>query len=73
MKKSLFLLAWAICFMNSLYAQKTGSISGILTDGSDRTALRYATAAVYKAGDSVLTAYKLSDTKGLFKISNLQT
>ena len=38
-----------------------------------KTTLNYATVSVYKAGDSILTTYKLSDDKGLFKINSLQT
>lgn len=57
-----------------LFAQKNGSIAGILADSANhKTTLNYATVSVYKAGDSVLSTYKLSDDKGSFKINNLQT
>ncbi len=73
MKKLLLLTAFCFIFFN-LFAQKTGSITGILTDSANhKTTLNYATISVYKAGDSVLTTYKLSDDKGVFKINNLQT
>jgi hypothetical protein len=54
------------------FAQK-GSISGMLLDSADqKKTLNYATISVFKVGDSVLSTYKLSDDKGVFKISNLQ-
>ncbi|MFC4212218.1 outer membrane beta-barrel protein [Pedobacter lithocola] len=65
---SLFLISTAI------FAQKNGSISGALVDSANhKTTLNYSTVSVYKIGDSVLTTYKLSDDKGVFKINNLQT
>lgn len=73
MKKFLFSLAFCLTFFN-LFAQKNGSITGILADSANhKTTLNYATVSVYKAGDSILTTYKLSDDKGLFKINSLQT
>ncbi|MCZ4225286.1 outer membrane beta-barrel protein [Pedobacter rhodius] len=57
-----------------IFAQKSGSITGILADSANhKTTLNYSTVSVYKAGDSVLITYKLSDDKGIFKINNLQT
>ncbi|MES2650894.1 MAG: outer membrane beta-barrel protein [Bacteroidota bacterium] len=54
------------------FAQK-GNISGILLDSADqKKTLNYATISVFKVGDSVLTTYKLSDDKGVFKVPNLQ-
>ncbi len=54
------------------FAQK-GSISGLLLDSADqKRTLNYATISVFKVGDSVLSTYKLSDDKGVFKIPNLQ-
>jgi hypothetical protein len=73
MKKLIFLIS--LCFLfNHVLAQKNGSITGILTDSANhKISLNYATISVYKAGDSLLTTYKLSDDKGLFKINNLNT
>lgn len=54
------------------FAQK-GSITGLLIDSVDqKKTLNYATISVFKVGDSVLSTYKLSDDKGVFKIPNLQ-
>ncbi|WP_166664801.1 outer membrane beta-barrel protein [Pedobacter metabolipauper] len=56
------------------FAQKTGSISGVLLDSADhKQTVGYATISVFKVGDSVMTMYKLSDDKGVFKLNNLQT
>lgn len=71
MKKLLLSVMFCFAFLN-LLAQKNGSITGILADSANRkTTLNYATVSVYKAGDSVLSTYKLSDDKGTFKINNL--
>ncbi|MGM9479142.1 outer membrane beta-barrel protein [Pedobacter sp. GSP4] len=73
MKKHLLSIAFSLIFLN-LFAQKNGSITGILADSANhKTTLNYSTVSVYKAGDSVLTTYKLSDDKGIFKINNLVT
>ncbi|WP_316802030.1 outer membrane beta-barrel protein [Pedobacter nototheniae] len=73
MKKLILSLAFCLIFLN-LFAQKNGSITGILADSANhKTTLNYATVSVYKVGDSVLNTYKLSDDKGIFKINSLQT
>lgn len=73
MKKLLLSLAFSLIIFN-LFAQKNGSITGILADSANhKVTLNYSTVSVYKVGDSVLTTYKLSDDKGLFKINGLAT
>lgn len=73
MKKLLLSVSFLLISF-ALFAQKNGSISGILADSANhKTTLNYSTVSVYKVGDSVLTTYKLSDDKGVFKINNLQT
>lgn len=70
MKRTLLALA-LIFFTTVLYAQK-GSVTGVLVDSANQKAtLNYATVSVFKGADTVLTTYKLSDDKGVFKISNL--
>ncbi|MCX2433321.1 outer membrane beta-barrel protein [Pedobacter sp. GR22-10] len=71
----IFLLSAILCFtFLNLAAQKNGSITGILADSANRNStLNYATVSVYKAGDSILTTYKLSDDHGVFKINGLAT
>lgn len=73
MKKLVFFLIFSLIQLH-LFAQKNGSISGSLADSANhKTTINYATVSVYKAGDSTLASYKLSDEKGIFKINNLQT
>lgn len=71
MKKILLSFVFTLTIFN-LFAQKNGSITGILADSANhKTTLNYSTISVYKVGDSALTTYKLSDDKGVFKINNL--
>jgi len=73
MKKLLLSLTFSLIIF-SLFAQKNGSITGILADSANhKTTLNYATISVYKVGDSALATYKLSDDKGVFKINGLAT
>lgn len=70
--KKIFALIFLTYISLSSFAQK-GSISGILLDSTNhQNSLNYATVSVYKQGDSVLSTYKLSDTKGTFKITGLE-
>ncbi|WP_113651164.1 outer membrane beta-barrel protein [Pedobacter namyangjuensis] len=71
MKKILLALALML-IGNLLFAQK-GTVTGTLVDSANRkTTLNYATISVFKGTDTVLTTYKLSDDKGVFKIVNLE-
>lgn len=73
MKKILLFIAFSLTIFN-LFAQKNGSITGTLADSANhKITLNYATVSVYKVGDSILTTYKLSDDKGIFKINGLAT
>ncbi|SFH28914.1 outer membrane beta-barrel protein [Pedobacter insulae] len=70
--KNLLLALFLTLSVATSFAQK-GSIHGVLLDSADqKRTLNYATISVFKEGDSVLTTYKLSDGKGVFKIPNLQ-
>jgi hypothetical protein len=69
--RKLLLLPFLILFVSNNYAQNTGRISGVLADSTDRTALQYATVSIYKAGDSILSAYTLTDVKGEFSFARL--
>ncbi|MXV14562.1 outer membrane beta-barrel protein [Hufsiella ginkgonis] len=73
MKTRILLLSFVVfCF--SAVAQKSGSVSGILLDSVNiKETLTYATVSVYKAADSSLISYKLSDDKGAFRLGNLPT
>ncbi|RZM24785.1 MAG: carboxypeptidase regulatory-like domain-containing protein, partial [Pedobacter sp.] len=73
LKATYILLLMLICFTTTAFGQKTGSVTGILVDSANqKKVLAYATVSVYKAGDTVLQGYKLSDEKGTFKVSNLE-
>ena len=70
MKKILLALVLVLC-AELLFAQK-GTVTGTLVDSiNNKTTLNYATVSVFKGTDTILTTYKLSDDKGVFKVSNL--
>ncbi|RZK81751.1 MAG: hypothetical protein EOO92_04230 [Pedobacter sp.] len=71
MKKALLILFLSFIFKLT-FAQK-GSISGTLLDSTNhKTTLNFATISVFKGTDSTMLTYKLSDDKGIFKITNLE-
>ena len=73
MKKNLFVLALALILSSNLLFAQKGSITGVLMDSTDhKLTLNYATISVFKEADTILSTYKLSDDKGVFKISNLE-
>lgn len=66
------LLALALILLSTLAFAQKGSVSGVLIDSANhKTTLNYATISVFKGTDTILTTYKLSDDKGVFKIPNL--
>jgi hypothetical protein len=70
MKRTLLAIALFL-FTHIAFAQK-GTLTGTLVDSTNhKTTLNYATVSVFKGTDTVLTTYKLSDDKGVFKIPNL--
>src|SRR6478752_9276762 len=50
---------------------QTGSISGKLQDSASRKALAFATVTVFKASDTAIITYRLSNPEGDFKIPGL--
>jgi hypothetical protein len=71
MKRILLAIAFVLT-ANLLFAQK-GSLTGILLDSANhKTTLNYATVSVFKGADTILSTYKLSDDKGVFRINNLE-
>ncbi len=65
-------LAFVLLFCTYLTFAQKGSVKGVLLDSADhKITLNYATISIFKGVDTVLTTYKLSDDKGVFKISNL--
>lgn len=72
--KKIALSIFFILLSGIVFAQKNGSITGLLVDSANnKVTLNYATVSVFKVGDSVLMTYKLSDDKGVFVINGLQT
>ena len=70
--KNRFLLAFAFIVLSNLAFAQKGSVTGTLLDSADhKITLNYATISIFKGTDTVLTSYKLSDDKGIFKVSNL--
>jgi len=70
MKKILLAFVLVLC-AKLLFAQK-GTVTGTLVDSTNnKTTLNYATVSIFKGADTILTTYKLSDDKGVFKLSNL--
>ncbi len=68
------LLIFAFILLSVLAFAQKGSVTGVLMDSTDhKLTLNYATVSVFKGSDTVLTTYKLSDDKGVFKINNLET
>lgn len=61
-----------VLLSGTLFAQKN-SLTGILADSASREkTVNFATVSVFKEQDTVLTTYKLSDDKGVFKINDLE-
>lgn len=67
--RRLFLLA-LLCMASVTYAQK-GSISGIVKDSSINKNIALATISVFKAKDTSIVTYRLSDEDGRFKVPGL--
>lgn len=70
------LLILALLHVSLLFAQRQGwkgGLRGVVYDQTHDSALKSATVAIYKAKDSALLAYRLSNTKGEFSFSGLPT
>ncbi len=61
-----------VCIISALGASaQKGSVTGKLTDTTGAQVLSLATIAVFKASDTSLISYRLSDPKGVFKVPGL--
>lgn len=63
-----------LCFLitvSCVIVKAQGSISGLLRDEDKSEALSLATVSVYRAADTSLITYRLSDSKGAFKVTGL--
>lgn len=67
-KAAILTLVLVLCFMLSKAQQ--GSISGILVDSSKKP-LPFATVTVFRAADTSIITYRLSNPEGVFKVPNL--
>ncbi len=68
MKKTC-LAALALLLNQLLFAQ--GNITGKLVDSANNKPLYLATVTIYKAADTSIVTYRLSDKDGLFKVPGL--
>ncbi|SDC01083.1 outer membrane beta-barrel protein [Pedobacter soli] len=67
------LIIFFLAFISfTCYSQIKGSVSGMLVDSTKQSQkIAYATISIYNTTDSVLVNYKLSDSKGYFKLTSL--
>ncbi|MGV3586955.1 MAG: outer membrane beta-barrel protein [Adhaeribacter sp.] len=63
-------IIFLICLPSPAQAQK-GEIKGKIIDNASKKPLPYATVAVYRAQDTTLVTFRVSDDKGLFKTPGL--
>lgn len=69
MKKMLVLLACSYCFTLSATAQ--GTLKGKLTDSASKAPVGLATVTVFRAADTAIITYRLSNPEGEFKVPGL--
>lgn len=69
MKKIILSAAFVLICFQLLLAQ--GSIKGKLTDTTGKNVLSFATVTVFKANDTTLVTYRLSNPEGEFKVPGL--
>lgn len=68
----LFFILSSLSFFSKAQEQK-GVITGTVIDSTSNKPITYATVSIYKANDTTLVSYKLSDDKGEFRIPLLPT
>jgi hypothetical protein len=69
--RSILLLTCLLAGITQLAAQNNGSIKGKLVDTSGKQNLALATITVFKAKDTIIITYRLSDPQGDFKVPGL--
>lgn len=72
----LLLVLTSLLWGNGLFAQKQipgwkSDLRGIICDTAHDSVLRSATVAIYRVKDSILLAYRLTDTRGAFSFKDL--
>ncbi|MEO6832511.1 MAG: hypothetical protein ABI169_09920, partial [Chitinophagaceae bacterium] len=68
MTKPLYLLLVFLSFTATSFAQQGFSVSGTVIDTQNHTSLRYATATLIRAKDSILKGFAHSDSSGHFLV-----
>ncbi len=69
MKNILLVFAGCICLYTSTIAQ--GTIKGKLVDSAAKTPLSLATVTIFKAADTAIITYRLSNNEGEFKVPGI--
>ena len=69
MKSTILTIAGILCLYTSIFAQ--GTLKGKLTDSTAKTPLALATVTVFKAADTSIITYRLSNSDGEFKVPGL--
>ena len=69
MRKILMLLATAVCLSQLAIAQ--GTLKGKIVDSTNKQPLGFATVTVFKAVDTAIITYRLSDPEGNFKVPGI--
>lgn len=69
MKLPLFILTFCTSFIFSKAHGQKAAIQGVLIDTTTTQPLPYATVSIFRAADTTLISYRLSDEKGGFKIT----
>lgn len=72
MPKTSLLIALLSLFSFSVFAQKT-NVSGVLTDGTEKTPVYNSVVALLTPKDSILYAFTRTDKKGNFDLKNVKT
>lgn len=60
-----------LCLYASLVMAQTGTVSGRIQDATDGKALPLATITIFRAADTSLLTYRLSDQAGAFRLNGL--
>ncbi len=69
MKKSVLLIAIGLLFSLATFSQ--GTLKGKIVDSTSSKPLSFATVTVFKAADTAIITYRLSNTDGEFKVSGI--
>lgn len=68
---TIILLALLTCVAESYAQPTTGTIKGVLLDSASHEALPLGTISAYRLSDTSILTYRMSDDKGVFKLTNI--